>query len=362
MGSSNGESGASFDVIGLSKSYGATVALHPTDLRIGQGEYLVLLGPSGSGKTTLLMLLAGFVHPSAGDLLCSGRSILGLAPEKRGFGVVFQGYALFPHLSVAKNVAFPLEVRGAGRDETERAVERTLDLMKLAHLSERLPRQLSGGQQQRVALARALVFRPPLLLLDEPMSALDRKLKDELQAEMKDLHQRLGTTFVHITHDQEEALSLADRIVIMRDGRAVQTGAPQQLYHAPTTRFVADFLGKSNFLNCTAVDFSADVTTLRSGDYHFRQALGSSRPQQGRALTIAIRPERINVSQDAAQDENTVRGSIAAVFFFGQFFELRVDVPSLGMMIVRTPRQSSYQTGQPVRLSWPIDAGVALDD
>ncbi|MFL5334564.1 MAG: ABC transporter ATP-binding protein, partial [Geminicoccaceae bacterium] len=230
----------------ISKRYGTFTAVDAVSLRVERGQFLTLLGPSGSGKTTILMAIAGFVAPSEGAVLLDGRDITALPPERRDFGMVFQGYALFPHMTVAENVAFPLRVRGLSRAGRDAKVRAALDLVQLARFAERRPAQLSGGQQQRVALARALVFDPDLLLLDEPLSALDKKLRAELQEELKALHRRVGRTFVNVTHDQEEALSLSDQVAILNHGRLVQVGPPEVLYERPRTRFVADFLGKSN--------------------------------------------------------------------------------------------------------------------
>ena len=220
----------------LSKHYGRLAAVDDVSLSIPRGQFLTLLGPSGSGKTTLLMVIAGFVEPSAGEVVLDDRPITHVPPEKRNFGMVFQGYALFPHLTVLDNVAFPLRVRGIAKAEIGERVRTALDLVRLAHLRDRLPRQLSGGQQQRVALARALVFAPHVLLLDEPLSALDKKLRAELQWELKALHRRVGTTFIYVTHDQDEALSMSDQIAIIREGRLIQTGAPRSLYERPRTK------------------------------------------------------------------------------------------------------------------------------
>ncbi len=233
----------------VSKHYGSVRAIDDVSLAVAPGEFITLLGPSGSGKTTVLMAIAGFVTPTRGTIRLDGMPITEKPPESRNFGVVFQGYALFPHMSVAENVAYPLRVRRTAKAEISRRVKAALDLVQLGPLADRMPPQLSGGQQQRVALARALVFQPQVLLLDEPMSALDKKLRAELQLELRDLHRRLGATFINVTHDQEEAIIMSDRIAIMRDGKVIQLGAPKELYERPATRFVADFLGKSNFLS-----------------------------------------------------------------------------------------------------------------
>jgi len=354
----------SFGLAGIRKTYGGVVALHATDLSIQPGEYLVLLGPSGSGKTTLLMIIAGFVKPTAGEVLRNDAAITNLPPEKRGFGVVFQGYALFPHLSVAENVAFPLKVRGAARGDVEGRVNQTLDLMRLRPFADRLPKQLSGGQQQRVALARALVFNPPLLLLDEPMSALDRKLREDLQAELKEVHERVGTTFVHITHDQDEAMSLADRIGVMQDGRIVQLGAPRELYRQPGSRFVAGFLGKSNFIDGVVERVDGDIVGVRIGNQALVQASSRSLRRAGQAVTIAVRPENMTAGAVGAAGENFpgLRGVVTSQLFFGKYTSVQVDVPSIGPMIAHTSADSVIpEAGSAVALTWLTENGIVLD-
>ena len=265
----------------VSKHYGSLAAVDRVSLEVPRGQFLTLLGPSGSGKTTLLMIIAGFVEPSAGDVLVDDARITHLPPEKRNFGMVFQGYALFPHLTVFDNVGFPLRVRGMPRADAAGRIRGALDLVQLGALAERYPRQLSGGQQQRVALARALVFTPDILLLDEPLSALDKKLRAELQWELKQIHQRVGTTFIYVTHDQEEALSMSDEIAIIRDGRIVQAGPPRALYERPATRFVADFLGKSNFIRGRVDGARRRPADLRGGGPALR-AGARRRAEQGR--------------------------------------------------------------------------------
>ena len=257
----------------LTKRYGATAALDDVSISVGRGRFVTLLGPSGSGKTTLLMVIAGFVAPDAGRLLLDGRPIEHLPPEKREFGMVFQGYALFPHLSVAENVAFPLRVRRTPRAEIARRVTDALDLVQLGPLADRMPKQLSGGQQQRVALARALVFRPSLLLLDEPLSALDKNLRVSMQEELKALHDRLGLTFVYVTHDQQEALSLSDEVAILHRGRLVQLGPPTALYERPASRFVAGFLGRSNFFTGIIEQQDSTGFTYRVGPHADRKSV-----------------------------------------------------------------------------------------
>ncbi|HEY0295869.1 MAG TPA: ABC transporter ATP-binding protein [Bordetella sp.] len=240
--------GETLGIQAVSKRYGAFQALDGVSLDVRQGEFLTLLGPSGSGKTTLLMSIAGFIQPDAGRLTLGGRDITRAAPEKRNFGMVFQGYALFPNMNVSENVRFPLSMRAEKGAQADKKVAGALELVGLADKGKRYPRELSGGQQQRVALARAIVFQPHLLLLDEPLSALDTQLRGQLQSELKRLHRTVGLTFIYVTHDQGEALSMSDRIAVMKDGRIEQTGTPQALYDRPGNRFVAEFLGIENFL------------------------------------------------------------------------------------------------------------------
>jgi putative spermidine/putrescine transport system ATP-binding protein len=359
--------GHALELRGLSKRYGSFVAVEDVSLRVERGEFLTLLGPSGSGKTTILMAIAGFTAPSAGAILLDGSDITGLPPEKRDFGMVFQGYALFPHMSVAENVAFPLRVRGLGRAERDAKVRAALDLVQLDRFAERRPAQLSGGQQQRVALARALVFDPALLLLDEPLSALDKKLRAELQEELKALHRRVGRTFVNVTHDQEEALSLSDHVAILNHGRLIQLGAPAQLYEQPRTRFVADFLGKSNFLHGTVREVSPaarGTLTLQSGATRLVQAAGAgARPALGTPALLSLRPEKIALLAEDEVADNSVVGEIAAWAYLGAGFTLAVRTADLGEIRVALPSWRAPiapAEGLPVRLGWSADAAVPV--
>jgi len=349
--------GHALSLRGVSRRYGDFVAVRDASLEVGSGRFLTLLGPSGSGKTTILMMIAGFVEPSAGTVLLDGRDITALPPERRDFGMVFQGYALFPHMTVAENVAFPLRVRRMGRAEREAKVRAALDLVQLDRFAERRPAQLSGGQQQRVALARALVFDPALLLLDEPLSALDKKLRAELQDELKALHRRVGRTFINVTHDQEEALSLSDEIAILDHGRLVQVGSPQDLYERPATRFVADFLGKSNFIEGEAERDAGGIVLRRGG----ARVLGRG-DSAGRAL-LSLRPEKIAILPEGASEDNVAEGRIAAWSYLGTGYAVTVATPELGDIRVHLPAWRSPVApaeGMPVRLGWSRDAAVAV--
>ncbi|MFT8246553.1 ABC transporter ATP-binding protein [Roseomonas sp. BN140053] len=346
---------------GITRLYGDAAAVRDVSLAVESGQFLTLLGPSGSGKTTLLMVIAGFVAPSAGQVLLDGRDITALPPEQREFGMVFQGYALFPHMTVAENVAFPLRVRRLGRAERDAKVRAALDLVQLGALGDRRPAQLSGGQQQRVALARALVFDPALLLLDEPLSALDRKLRTELQEELKALHRRVGRTFVNVTHDQEEALSMSDRIAILDRGRLVQQGSPAELYERPATRFVAGFLGKSNFLAATVeARDGPDFVALRVSG---RRLLARGDGLPGEAVLMSLRPEKIGVLAPGAAADNLVEGVVTAWSYGGAGYALTVRTAELGELRVALPTWGAPiapAEGLPVRLGWSRDAAVAV--
>jgi putative spermidine/putrescine transport system ATP-binding protein len=349
---------------GLTKRYGSFAAVQDVSLRVERGEFLTLLGPSGSGKTTILMCIAGFVAPSAGAILLDGRDITALPPERRDFGMVFQGYALFPHMTVAENVAFPLRVRRLSAAEREAKVRAALDLVQLQGFAGRLPRQLSGGQQQRVALARALVFDPALLLLDEPLSALDKKLRAELQEELKALHRRVGRTFVNVTHDQEEALSLSDRVAILNHGKLVQEGAPSALYEHPRTRFVADFLGKSNFLHGVVGESIPGGFAIGAGATRIMQAVEENqRPAHGSKVLLSLRPEKIALLAEDEAADNVVQGRIGAWSYLGAGFALKVETADFGPLRVALPTWKAPiapAEGLPVRLGWSAGASVPV--
>jgi putative spermidine/putrescine transport system ATP-binding protein len=346
----------------LSKHYGATPAVDDVSFSIAKGQFLTLLGPSGSGKTTILMAIAGFVEPSAGKISVDDRPITHLPPEKRNFGMVFQGYALFPHLSVKDNVAFPLKIRKRPAAEIAERVRRALDLVQLGALAERLPKQLSGGQQQRVALARALVFEPDVLLLDEPLSALDKKLRAELQEELKELHRRVGKTFVYVTHDQEEALSMSDEIAIIRAGRLVQKGPPRLLYDAPKTHFVADFLGRSNFISGAVAGAANDGFAFAAGGAMLEQA--GAAPPGGAPVLVALRPEKIAVALEPPQTHNRAQGQIAGWTYLGTNFHAQIET-QLGAIAVTLPTwrcDVEPRQGLPVWIGWDADASVVVED
>ncbi len=345
---------------GLSKRYGSVAALDDVSLRVGGGRFVTLLGPSGSGKTTLLMAIAGFVQPDRGSLLLDGAPITHLPPEKRNFGMVFQGYALFPHLSVADNVAFPLRIRRVGRAEVAERVREALDLVQLGALATRMPRQLSGGQQQRVALARALVFRPHLLLLDEPLSALDKTLRLSMQEELRDLHGRIGLSFVFVTHDQGEALAMSDEVAILRGGRLVQVGSPAELYDRPANRFVAGFLGRSNFWQGRVAAEDAAGFTYLAGGHRLHQ---TGKPP-GPDVLVSLRPEKLMVLDGPGGPANQVAGTVATASYGGEAWLVQLDVDGLGRVqaVLPTWRRAPPRAGDAIRLGWDADAGVIVDD
>ncbi|MFB9971086.1 ABC transporter ATP-binding protein [Pseudoroseomonas cervicalis] len=326
--------------------------LRDVSLEVPEGSFLTLLGPSGSGKTTLLMAIAGFVTPDAGSVVLGGRDITRLPPERRDFGMVFQGYALFPHMTVAENVAFPLRARGLGRAEQAEKVRGALDLVQLTRFAERRPAELSGGQQQRVALARALVFDPALLLLDEPLSALDRQLRGELQDELRALQRRIGRSFVNVTHDQEEALGLSDRIAILNHGVLVQQGSPAALYDSPRTRFVAGFLGQSNF-------FPGVVTApgeVRCGE----TVLRATRAPFAGPVLLSLRPERIRLLGPGEAADNTLPARIEAVTYLGGSVALRLRSALGPLQAVRRGGGALPAAGDAVTLGWDADAALPV--
>jgi putative spermidine/putrescine transport system ATP-binding protein len=352
---------------GLVKRYGATTAVDGVDLDVQDRELITLLGPSGSGKTTILRMIAGFVEPTAGTIAVGGREIQADPPERRDIGMVFQSYALFPHMTVAKNVAFGLERRRVPASERRTRVEEALALVRLSGLGERYPRQLSGGQQQRVALARALVIRPSLLLLDEPLSNLDAKLRGEVRLEIRRLQQELGITTVLVTHDQDEALTVSDRVAVLRDGRLEQLAAPTELYHRPANRFVADFVGKTSFLPATRIDGaggSGGAAGLPDGA-RFRLGSGEvvSGPPGPERATLAVRPEAIRLGRPpAGVAANVVSGVLDYRVFLGELTEIAVRLANGSRLLVRTSESDPAALADRAAVSvwWPPERTMVL--
>jgi putative spermidine/putrescine transport system ATP-binding protein len=345
----------------LRKRYGAIHALKGVSLDINAGEFLALLGPSGCGKTTLLGAIAGFVGLDEGSVELDGiRLSSSTPPHARNLGVVFQQYALFPHMTVQRNIAFPLEIRRIASAQIDAHVKRALEMVDLASLGSRFPHELSGGQQQRVALARALVYSPPVLLLDEPLGALDRRLRDAMQAELKQLHRRLGTTFIYVTHDQDEALAMADRVVVMREGKIEQVGTPLDLYERPVNEFVAWFVGECNVLkgDWRAANGGSELVHAASGAVLHR----SSAVVSASAGSVAIRPEWLQVLP-AAVGKSCVRAKILQSRFHGSETLLTVASP-LGEVLVRVPYGSRLRfgtDGAEIVIGWNADETVLLD-
>ncbi|HEV2510689.1 ABC transporter ATP-binding protein [Bosea sp. (in: a-proteobacteria)] len=329
----------------LSKIYGDFAAARDIDLSIAKGEFVSLLGPSGCGKTTTLQMIAGLVEPTTGTITLDGRDITRETPNKRGLGIVFQSYALFPHMTVAQNVAFGLEMRKVARAERDERVATMLGLVHLGGFSERYPRQLSGGQRQRVAIARALVIQPPVLLLDEPLSNLDAKLREEMQFELRRIQQRVGTTTIMVTHDQAEALSISDRVVVMEQGRMTQVDAPYRLYENPATPFISTFVGKMNRLEGAWRKGAAEIAGIALP----AEASGLT---EGQAIALSIRPEKIALKPAG---QGRVDGIIANRFFLGGSWLFTVETPA-GAILVSAPNdgEEPAREGAKVALDWAL--------
>ncbi|SEC05342.1 putative spermidine/putrescine transport system ATP-binding protein [Rhizobiales bacterium GAS188] len=342
----------------LSKRYGETSVVKDLSLDIPQGEFLVLLGPSGCGKTTTLRMVAGFIEPSAGKITLDGRDVTTLPPWKRNTGLVFQSYALFPHLTVDENVAFGLEMRKVAADEMRTRVAEALRLVRLEGFGDRLPRQLSGGQQQRVALARALAFRPDVLLLDEPLSNLDAKLREEVRVEIRELQQKLGITTVMVTHDQDEALSMADRLVVMAQGEVQQVGSQRDLYERPAGRFVAGFVGRSNFLEGSVAIPGAFTS---AGGLRVACAADAG---AGKA-TLAIRPEAVAIGAEAEHLDNSFEGVVEYISYLGSILDVRVKLTPQDRIIVQIANRMGQPlpaVGEALKVGWPVAAGQVFGD
>lgn len=353
-GPSRGQHTASarLDLVNLTKTYQGVAAVDNTTLAVHSGEFMTFLGPSGSGKTTTLMMIAGFTAPTSGDILLDGNSITASPPEDRNIGVVFQSYALFPHMTVFENVAFPLRMRAQGREEIRRSVKRSLELVKLSDLGERMPRQLSGGQQQRVALARALVFNPRLLLMDEPLGALDKKLREHMQGELKRLHKELGTTIIYVTHDQQEALTMSDRVALMNDGRIEQLGTAELLYNDPVNHFVADFVGESNLLRGRMEKQNRFVDGCGTV-FEINAAMGQS--FFGEECSLLLRPEDLSIHPQDPGDENSVTGRVEELLYVGDFIKYTIVSPKGTRLSVKYPHPKNADRvgdGEKVWLTW----------
>jgi spermidine/putrescine ABC transporter ATP-binding subunit len=349
----------------LSKYFGQVKAVDDISLEVEEGDFLTMLGPSGSGKTTTLMLIAGFEFPTFGEIFVDGKSIVSIPSYRRNIGMVFQNYALFPHLTVDDNIAFPLKMRKTPKSNTRDKVDSILDLVQLTGLGSRYPRQLSGGQQQRVALARALVFNPPVLLMDEPLGALDKQLREYMQLEIKHIQEKLGITIVYVTHDQAEALTMSSKIAVMRAGRIEQIGAPDELYEKPANEFVAQFIGESNFLEGRVTGVSGtDVVVQTAAGLEFR-VIADKAPVQGEEVKLCLRPEILFFVDAERKKEgiNSVDATVEEAIYIGDLIKYKVDLGNQTDLILklqnRTGTKKSHR-GDRVTVAWIVEDGVLV--
>ena len=350
----------------VQKSYdGQTLVVKDLNLSIAQGEFLTMLGPSGSGKTTCLMMLAGFETATHGEIRLDGRNINDVPPHKRGIGMVFQSYALFPHMSVGENLAFPLEVRGMGKAERESRIMRALDMVQMGKFANRRPAQLSGGQQQRIALARALVFDPKLVLMDEPLGALDKQLREHMQFEIKALHENLGITVVYVTHDQGEALTMSDRIAVFNDGRIQQLAPPAELYEKPQNSFVAGFIGENNKLSGTIEKLEGDRALVRLATGELIDATAVNIKETGQQTLVSIRPERVEFKPEMMPaGAHTIDALVRDVIYMGDILRARMTVADSDDFVMKfrnTLGQTRLEPGQRIRIGWDPQDARALD-
>ena len=347
----------------VNKFYGSALAVDNLELAIDPGQFVTLLGPSGCGKSTTLRMLGGFETPSSGSIFLDGSDITRLPPNKRNVNIVFQDYALFPHLTVGRNIAFGLELKGMASDVIHKRTMELLSLVKLQDFADRTPDQLSGGQRQRVALMRALAPNPNVLLLDEPLSALDAKLRQQMQIELKSIQQTTGKTFLFVTHDQEEALTMSDVIVVMNNGRIEQMGDPHTLYSRPRSRFVANFIGESNFLEADIISIEGNLAALRWRDHVIHAALNGTSPEPGKTVTVALRPEALHCLGAEPKDRLGIPGMVKQRIFKGNHTSVTVEL-SGGQEIVAQldPVSLSQLTGDDVWIGWRESDAVVLAD
>jgi len=348
----------------VDKSYdGEVLVVKDLNLDIAEGEFLTLLGPSGSGKTTTLMMLAGFETPTNGEIYLDGNPISSIPPYKRGIGMVFQNYALFPHLSVYENLAFPLKVRKMDNVEIEDRIEKTLSMVSLSEFGNRMPAQLSGGQQQRVAVARALVFDPAVVLMDEPLGALDKNLRESMQYELKSIHEKLGVTVVYVTHDQGEALTMSNRIAVFNDGNVQQLSTPSELYESPVNSFVAQFIGENNTFSGTVKEINNEKATVQTESGEMITANPIAVSSVGEKTTVSLRPERVIINPES-NIENQFDCQVKEIIYHGDHTRLRVSLLKNDDFILKIPnseKKSEISTGTSIKLGWLSSDCRALD-
>jgi putative spermidine/putrescine transport system ATP-binding protein len=348
----------------IQKSYdGEVLVVKDLNLDIQKGEFVTMLGPSGSGKTTCLMMLAGFEPATHGEIFLDNRPINTVPPHKRGIGMVFQNYALFPHMTVAENLAFPLQVRNMSRSEQEDRVKKILDLVELPQMAGRRPAQLSGGQQQRIAVARALVFEPDLVLMDEPLGALDKQLREQMQYEIKHIHETLGVTVVYVTHDQSEALTMSDRVAVFEDGVIQQLSSPEELYEDPKNSFVAQFIGENNKLNGTVEKIAKGICQVRTDDGTLLHAEQVNVEGVGNKTTLSLRPERIEIDPPKGT-KNVIKGRIEELIYLGDHIRVRMNVAGNDEFIVKVRNRADkrpLKEGQDTKIGWLAEDCKALD-
>jgi spermidine/putrescine transport system ATP-binding protein len=360
------ESGVAISFEGVEKRFGAVVAVRETNLEIRDGEFFSLLGPSGCGKTTTLRMIAGFEVPDSGRVLLRGADVTDIPPNRRNVNTVFQHYALFPHMSVSDNVSFGLELSKVPRGERRERVAEMLRVVQLEGMEKRKPQQLSGGQQQRVALARALVNRPAALLLDEPLGALDVKLRKQMQLELKRIQTELGTTFVYVTHDQEEALTMSDRIAVMNGGDIEQVGDPREIYEHPRTPFVADFVGSLNAFDLRVDELADGLATMLVNDRERLVVPVAGGARSGDALRVAVRPERVRIEPAngrAPEGGSRIEGTVAELVYLGGLTQFHVDTPAAGRMVSHRMDDdvaAALGPGRRVVLTWPAEQAYVL--
>ncbi len=350
----------------VQKSYdGETLVVKDLNLSIGRGEFLTMLGPSGSGKTTCLMMLAGFETATHGEIRLGGREINNIPPHKRGIGMVFQNYALFPHMTVAENLSFPLEVRNIGKSDREEKVKTALSMVQMAEFGGRRPAQLSGGQQQRIALARALVFEPELVLMDEPLGALDKQLRERMQFEITNLAHELGITTVYVTHDQTEALTMSDRVAVFDDGRIQQLAPPDQLYEKPENSFVAQFIGENNTLLGNIEQINGTACTVRLDGGEIIDAVPVNVEESGQRTRVSIRPERVEYNKDRlTPGAHTIKAEVLEFIYMGDIYRTRLKVAGNEDFIIKTrnaPDQRRLKPGEEIEIGWRSEDCRALD-